>query len=289
MNQGNVTIGEERKDNAFVAAVKKVTEMIDINNDGKFDIKDLVIITLKIPGVTINREDFLLKELYQKHTANVIQKAIHETPQKAGISKEEMDTLADEVIRFERSRATSASAALGMPGGLVMVATLTADWVQYFSYLLRAAQKMMYLYGFPQLNFEETDTTYNPEAIDMIVLCLGTMYDISKAERSIKILAKGFAQGFPERIMNNALTKGILLPVIQSVSKWFSINMTQKIIADSAERAIPVVGGITGGAITYFSFKPCCERLKSTLQDTYLSNPNHIESKEEMDFTDTIA
>ena len=34
------------------------------------------------------------------------------------------------------------------------------------------------------------------------------------------------------------------------------------------------LGGVIGGGITYASFKPCCERLKNTLKDTRLSNPN---------------
>ena len=36
-----------------------------------------------------------------------------------------------------------------------------------------------------------------------------------------------------------------------------------------------------GGGITYATFKPCCYRLKNTLKDTALSNPNHISSEEE--------
>ena len=30
-----------------------------------------------------------------------------------------------------------------------------------------------------------------------------------------------------------------------------------------------------GGGITYATFKPCCDRLKESLRDTLLSNPEH--------------
>lgn len=41
------------------------------------------------------------------------------------------------------------------------------------------------------------------------------------------------------------------------------------------------MGGVIGGGITYVSFKPCCDKLKSALQDTLLSNPDHQEAAEE--------
>ena len=40
------------------------------------------------------------------------------------------------------------------------------------------------------------------------------------------------------------------------------------------KKAIPVVGGLIGGSITFLSFGPCCHKLKETLQDTVLSNPD---------------
>ena len=57
--------------------------------------------------------------------------------------------------------------------------------------------------------------------------------------------------------------------------------MTKSIFAGFFKKAIPVVGGIVGGGITFFSFKPCCYRLKAALQDTMLSNPNHKSTSEE--------
>lgn len=40
-------------------------------------------------------------------------------------------------------------------------------------------------------------------------------------------------------------------------------------------KAIPVIGGVIGGGITYLSFKPCCDKLKNSLRDTALSNPDY--------------
>ena len=45
---------------------------------------------------------------------------------------------------------------------------------------------------------------------------------------------------------------------------------------------------LIGGGFTYFSFKPCCEKLRENLKDTSLSNPNHVSTEEEIIFTEQI-
>ena len=41
-------------------------------------------------------------------------------------------------------------------------------------------------------------------------------------------------------------------------------------------------GPCFGGGITYISFKPCCEKLRKSLQNTILSNPNYHPNLEEI-------
>ncbi|MDY4545233.1 MAG: hypothetical protein SPE00_07990, partial [Bacilli bacterium] len=81
-------------------------------------------------------------------------------------------------------------------------------------------------------------------------------------------------KGVEKKLINTALTKGTIYPIVKSVAKWFNVRMTKEIFAGFFKKTIPVVGGVIGGGITYASFKPCCERLKNTLKDTRLSNPN---------------
>ena len=57
--------------------------------------------------------------------------------------------------------------------------------------------------------------------------------------------------------------------------------MTKEVFAGFFKKAILVAGGVIVGGITYVSFKPCCDRLKSVLEDTLLSNPDHQETVEE--------
>ena len=181
------------------------------------------------------------------------------------------------------------SAALGAPGGAAMAVTIPADITQYYGYMLRATQKLMYLYGFPEINVEEKNQTFDSETMNILIICLGVMYGVAGTSNAIKAMANGLARGVSKTIMKTALTKGTVYPIIKKTAKkWFDVNITKKLLSGVAEKSIPVIGGIIGGGITFATFKPCCDRLKKSLQDTKLSNPNHIETEDEKIIVDSI-
>lgn len=262
-------------------AVGKATEALDANNDGTVDIQDIIILAIKLPGVHITRESFLRKELFKNYPPEVIDDAVARTPALAGISEADNDRIADEVIKFERNCVSGISAALGVPGGAAMAATIPADVVQYYGYTLRAIQKLLYLYGFPEIDSDGEGISLDSETINRIVVCLGVMNGVAGANNAVKALAKALSVGVEKKLIAAALTKGTLYPILKSTLKWFGVKLTKEIFAKTVKNAIPVVGGIVGGGITFLSFKPCCMRLKDVLTDTMLSNPAHISSAEE--------
>lgn len=263
------------------AAVSKASGALDANNDGTIDIQDVIILAVRTPGVHVTRDSFLRKELFKNYPEEVIEDAIARTPALAGIAPEEIDRIADEVIKFERNCVSGISAALGMPGGAAMTATIPADVAQYYGYTLRAIQKLLYLYGFPEIDSDEEGICLDSETINRIIICLGVMNGVAGANNAIKGLAKALAKGVEKKLLNAALTKGAFYPFLKSTLKWFGVKLTKELFAKSVKNAIPVVGGVVGGGITFLSFKPCCLRLKDALTDTLLSNPNHISSTEE--------
>lgn len=262
-------------------AVGKATEALDANNDGTVDIQDIIILAIKLPGVHITRESFLRKELFKNYPPEVIDDAVARTPALAGISEADIDRIADEVIKFERNCVSGISVALGVPGGAAMAATIPADVVQYYGYTLRAIQKLLYLYGFPEIDSDGEGISLDSETINRIVVCLGVMNGVAGANNDVKALAKALSVGVEKKLIAAALTKGTLYPILKSTLKWFGVKLTKEIFAKTVKNAIPVVGGIVGGGITFLSFKPCCMRLKDVLTDTMLSNPAHISSAEE--------
>lgn len=267
----------EKANDAKQFAIQKV----DLNGDGQIDIEDIIGQAIRMPGVRVNRESFLRKELFKNHPKEVVDDVIERTPALAGIPPEEIDKIADEVIKFERNSVSGISAALGMPGGVAMAATIPADIIQYYGYTLRTVQKLLYLYGFPEIRFSEDGLRLDSETINQIILCLGIMNGVAGANNAIKGMAKALALGVEKKLLRAALTKGAFYPFVKSVMKWFGVKLTKEVFAGFFKKAIPVVGGIVGGGVTFLSFKPCCYKLKAVLEDTRLSNPNHKDTEEE--------
>lgn len=263
----------------------KVFDALDINKDGRVDTEDIIVLGLRIPGVHINREEFLRKQFMKNYANDVIQDAVKFNPAHAGITVEEIDNIADQVIQYERNCVSGISLALGAPGGVAMVATLPTDIAQYYGYMLRAIQKLLYLYGFPEINVEN-GVNIDDETMNLITLCLGVMYGVEGSVASIKILSNALGKGVEKKLLQKALTKGTFYPIVKKISRWFSVCMTKQVFAGFFRKAIPVVGGVVGGGITYLSFKPCCDNLKKSLQDTALCNPSSRKSFDEFDVID---
>lgn len=263
----------------------KVFDALDINKDGRVDTEDIIVLGLRIPGVHIDREEFLRKQFMKNYANDVIQDAVKFNPAHAGITVEEIDNIADQVIQYERNCVSGISLALGAPGGVAMVATLPTDIAQYYGYMLRAIQKLSYLYGFPEINVEN-GVNIDDETMNLITLCLGVMYGVEGSVASIKILSNALGKGVEKKLLQKALTKGTFYPIVKKISRWFSVCMTKQVFAGFFRKAIPVVGGVVGGGITYLSFKPCCDNLKKSLQDTALCNPSSRKSFDEFDVID---
>lgn len=214
-------------------------------------------------------------------SADVIDDAIIYNPVHAGIPNEKIEKYADEVIKFERNCVSGISAALSTPGGVAVAATIPADIAQYYGYMLRVTQKLLYLYGFPEIDVTEKGKKFDTETLNILTLCLGVMYGVAGANNALKAVAKALGKGVQKQLMQKALTKGTIYPVVRSVAKWFGVRMTKEVFTGFFKHAIPVVGGVIGGGLTFVSFKPCCDKLKDSLKDTYLSNPNHVTAEDE--------
>ena len=281
-----------KKDQIHDGAIEvkeKVIGVMDANGNGEIDIEDIIIASLRTPGVRVNREAFLRAEFKKHYPTEVIDVIVAHNPAYAHIPTDTIDKLADEVIKFERNFVAGISTALGVPGGVAMAATIPADIMQYYAYMLRAAQKLMYLYGFPEIEVREGEQVFDSETINTLVVCLGTMYGVAGANNALKAMAKALGEGVQKQLMKKALTKGTIYPIVKEVSKWFGVKMTKEIFTGFFKKAIPVAGGVVGGGITYASFKPCCVRLKNTLKDTFLSNPEHIPTAEEIKIVEGFA
>lgn len=265
-----------------------VNKVMDINGDGQVDIEDVIIMGLKVPGICIKRDEFLRSQFMKDYPQEVINDAVAYNPAHAGITTKEIEKYANKVIKYERNCVSGISAALSMPGGFAMAATIPADITQYYGYMLRAIQKLLYLYGFPEIDVTEKGKKFDTETLNILTLCLGVMYGVAGANNALKAVAKALGSGVQKQLMKKALTKGTIYPIVKRTAKWFGVRMTKEVFTGFFKHAIPVIGGVVGGGLTYMAFKPCCDKLKVSLQDTLLSNPNH-EITTEMNVFDVEA
>lgn len=257
-----------------------VFQAVDVNGDGQIDIEDVILLAFKVPGVSVNRESFLRKELFTKYSQETIDQVVLTTPMKAEIKQEDIEMIAASIIQNEKLKVSGISAALGTPGGAAMVATIPVDIAQYYGCMLRVAQKLLYLYGFPQIEYKENEQAFDTETMNQIILCMGVMFGVANAKNGLLAVAKALGTGVEKQLVKKALTKGTIYPIVKSISKWFGVKMTKEVFAGFFKKAIPLVGGAVGGGLSYATFKPCCVKLKNVLENTYLSNPNYKESEE---------
>lgn len=185
----------EKAKTALTKSKDSILKTIDTNGNGEIGIEDFIIIGLQTPGIKVNRADFLQRELMKNYPPDVIESAITHNPAYTQIPACEIDKIADEVIKFERNCVSGISAALGVPGGVAMVATIPADLVQYYGYMLRAAQKLMYLYGFPEIDTTEKEYKFDSETMNLLIICLGVMYGVQGTNTALKAMATALGKG----------------------------------------------------------------------------------------------
>ncbi|MEG2810014.1 MAG: hypothetical protein RR889_05120, partial [Akkermansia sp.] len=124
---------------------------------------------MKVPLVKVNREEFLLKELGKYCNDENIGIAILHPP--TILSKKQIDAVAKDCIQYHLTVVCSVSALSGLPGCWFMMATLPADIVQFYYHILVLAQKLAYLYGFPDFSNEKGD--FDDKSMQILTVFIG--------------------------------------------------------------------------------------------------------------------
>ena len=231
---------------------------------------------LSMPGVKVDRDDFLKKELKNYCSPEQLNLAISSRPIN-GVSKEIIDRIANACINSHTTKVTTISAVAGIPGGFAMAGTIPADMAQYYWHVFVLAQKLAYLYGFPDLRDENGNLT--DTASDMLTLFVGVMMGASAANQAIKGLAKEFAKQVVKRLPQKALTKTMYYPIIKQIAKWIGVKLTKDTFAKGLGNVIPILGGIISGGLTLATFRPSAKRLQHKLQEEmFVINENYQEN-----------
>jgi hypothetical protein len=230
----------------------------------------------RLPGVRIHREAYLRKALARYCPEDQIRTAVEETPAAAGISLDVLDKAARDSIRYETAKVSALSAAAGLPGVLALPATVPADMAQYFGHMLRIAQKLAYLYSWPDLFSGDGDgdgDNVDDATMAVLTLFFGVMFGTQSANAAVGKVAGMMAEQVAKKLPQKALTKGVVYPVVKKVAAYIGVQMTKQTFAKSVSKAIPVVGAAVSGTLTFATYRPMAKRLKKHLSESELAKP----------------
>lgn len=218
---------------------------------------------LEMPGVKIDRNQFLKSKLGSYCTEGQVQTALMESPLKV-LSRQDIDKIANSVISSHVKQVTTISAVAGLPGGVALAATIPADMAQYYYHVFNLSQKLAYLYGYPDLLDENGNVT--DDTVNLLTLFAGVMMGAAAANNAIRTISKQIAQTAVKRLPQQALTKGVIYPIVKQVAIKLGYDMNKDIFAKGVGKLIPVAGGLISGGLTYATFRPAAKRLQKRLQ-----------------------
>ena len=225
-------------------------ELVESGHDDRVW-KRVLHAALAVPGVVVNREDFLRSAL--KTVAideEQIERAIATRPALAGIDIAQIDGRANVVIRKHVTRASGISFAAGIPGGFALLGTIPADLAQYFFHLTVMSQELAYLYGWPDLLHEgELDDIAQAD----ITMFIGAMMGVGAAKQGLQQLSA------------RAVTHHASAMLAKRVGRYIGVKITKDTFTRGIAKAIPLLGGFIGAGLTASTMLPMARSLKRDL------------------------
>jgi hypothetical protein len=219
----------------------------------------------QVPIVRVDREAFLRKHFADSpHLEIVLERGPH-----AVYSTESLRTKAGSIIKSSATRTSAASFATGLPGNpVVMVAAGGADVAQYFGFAINLGQQIAYLFGEDELFVDGGGLS---EAAQIRVIAyLGAMFGAAGAAGLVSQTSRVMGQNLGNKVAAQALTKTAWYPLVKKVGALVGRQVTKKTVEKTITKAVPVVGGIVSGGLTYVTFRPMGHRLA----DAFVANLN---------------
>lgn len=217
-----------------------------------------------IPVVKVDRETFIRKELAVYCNPEQLNVAISDSPLKV-LNKTQISKIANGCIKYHLTLVCSTSALAGLPGGWGMIGTIPADIAQFYAHVFALIQKLLYLYGWPDLQNEQGEL--DDETAQILTLFTGVMIGSQAAVETVQRLGMEFAKQVVIRLPKKALTKYAVYNVAKQVAKWIGIKLTKDGFAKSISKIIPLIGAPISAGVTYWTFKPMANRLKRHLDE----------------------
>lgn len=236
------------------------------NNGDSTNVELIIANALKMPGVKVNRKEFLVKTFGDKLSSDKIPILIDKGPQEVGIGTDKINRMAKSLVNKRTIQSSGTSFAAGLPGGWAMAATIPADTLQFFGVALRLSQELAYMFGYR--DFWDDDELDLERVRSELILFLGVMFGVGGAASTLKVVSSKMAQQALKKLPQKALTKTFYYPIVKKIATLIGVKMTKDTFAKGVSKVIPVVGGVVSGGLTYTSMTKMGNRLRNTMYDS---------------------
>ena len=106
------------------------------------------------------------------------------------IDEKQIASTARKAINNTTMKSSAASFVSGLPGGVAVVASIPADILQFYDMSINLAQKLMYLYGYPDMC---NDDKLTEEGKNSLIVFLGVMLRVSGFGTAVKGVSSALA------------------------------------------------------------------------------------------------
>lgn len=216
------------------------------------------------PGIRVDRARFLSEALKKQCPTRNVWEAVASTPQQAEFDAKDIDAVANRVIREETMGLTAFSALSGIPKGWFILMSLPADIAQYYARMLRLVQKLHYLYGGEELEFEGGKAT--EQTRDRLLELMGAMYGNTDARETIGTISTAISAKFESKTNSKVKKKIMSAAPIQNATAYINQKVPVTKLISGAERSvIPYGKMLASGVVSYTAFRDMAKRLKEYL------------------------
>lgn len=217
---------------------------------------------VKLPVVKVDRSKFLVDKFSKQLDPKDIPRLLEEGPT-ALLSQDILDKVADSCIKDNVLLASGTSVLAGIPGGLALAITIPTDVAQFYAFSLKLAQELGYIYGYDDLWASRNELS--EEAKNTLLLYLGVMLGVNGAGALLRSGGVTVAKHVMTTVPQKAVAKAGWYPILKKVMKIFGVTLTRRGLAKGMGKAIPILGGVISGGLTYATMKPMGERLQREL------------------------
>ena len=222
----------------------------------------------RLPMVKVNREEFLKTRFKD---SPYLDKIIADGPT-AVFTTKALRKEAEKIINDMTMKTSLISFAAGLPGNpFTAVAAGTADIVQYFGFALNLSQQIAYLFGEDEL-FVGEGKEISEEVQIRIIAYIGVMFGAAGSAVLLNKVSKTVGANIGKKVAMQALTKTTWYRLVKKVAAVIGVKITKKTVEKTIANAVPILGGLISGGLTYFTFQP----MGGMLADTFVKKINGV-------------